>query len=232
MDYNTDFLSLDTKSVDDFRICQVSRAERLQELLSAEWALASLVAYSEKTFMISAVTAIQQLHDYHRESALLCIRKRPNVALALTRMACELARDTLIIAQNKETESIWINRETEKENYRRMFRFNESSGPEKALRNLYKITSQFGVHGHQSISLPTGEIIKLADKEFFRSSIDQSWLLNCLDINSMSIELFVLAFLERHGRPLFESSDSRVSSDARKILAAMKRTLNASQQSI
>ena len=219
MDMEMDFLDLHTDVIDRFRANQANRVGRLQELLMAEWALASLVAYSESIYTQSAVLAVQQLHDYHREAALLSIRKRPNVSLALTRMACELARDTLVFVRNEKTEGIWIKREVEKDVYRRMFRFDEKSSPEKGLRNLYKLTSQFGVHGHQAITSPVGDTITISGKSFIRNSIDEEYILQCFDLNLMSIELFLLAFLERHGKPLFESTEQSVGEDARKILS-------------
>jgi hypothetical protein len=86
------FLLIRTAAISEFRARNLQLITLGEQLLWLEWQLCSLVAHLDNNFSPIVVTCMQQLHDYHRESLLLCMRQRGNIALALTRMACELAR--------------------------------------------------------------------------------------------------------------------------------------------
>jgi hypothetical protein len=95
---------------------------------------------------------IQSIHEYHREAFLYCMRGRPVIAMALMRMACELARDVFRIVEDRARARLWLDRSEAAQGLRRKtFRFDENDPLERMLKQAYQVFSEFGIHGHVDI---------------------------------------------------------------------------------
>jgi hypothetical protein len=103
------FLDIDVEAIKSFRSSHPYAASQTQELLWLEWVLFSLVCHSSASFTSLTAYSVNQVHEYHREASLLCMRGRPNIGLALTRMACELSRDVLRFARDHRHTRSYVN---------------------------------------------------------------------------------------------------------------------------
>jgi hypothetical protein len=145
------FLTVDPTSISDFRHHAPDLAQSAEDLLLLEWQLVSLVAHMNDKFGATVNACIQQLHRYHIESCLLSMRNQSNIAMALTRMACELSRDILRMSEDHAAEKLWRDARHAGSNdtsYKKIFKFRRTQASEEQLYNLYKLTSDYGVHGH------------------------------------------------------------------------------------
>ena len=64
------------------------------------------------------------------------------------RLAAELSRDVIRIADDEKLRVVWLERENKPNEYRKHFKFTEQSPDEEAVHMVYKFASKFGVHGH------------------------------------------------------------------------------------
>ena len=150
------FLEIDVTPLEAFRNSHPEVASQTQELLRLEWVLFSLISHGSECFTAFTPYCVQQIHEYHREAALLCMRGPANTGLALTRMACELSRDVLRLARDKQAEASWSSRRIDFKKYKDLFKFHKDSPAEKMLFDVYKMSSDFGVHGHILFTEPHG----------------------------------------------------------------------------
>jgi hypothetical protein len=195
-----------------------------EDLLWIEWQLCSLVAHLDSVFTPVTTMAMQQLHAYHREACLLCIRDQANVGLALVRMACELSRDLLLMARDPQAEKLWLGREEQGNQYRKLFRFDElTPSLGAALKDLYKIGCRFGVHGHMHFSDAPADRVTILGREFLLVPSDRNIALSSYSLNLAAIQLFTFAFLDQHGDPFRTASDTRIRDTAAQIVRHLGR---------
>lgn len=93
--------------------------------------------------------------DYQIESLNLIIRKHIDIGLGCLRLASELVRNSARLLELPELLSLIQKPQdsiTEKE-MRRSFKFKTSDPNEKYLYELYKLTSTYGIHGHNTSDL-------------------------------------------------------------------------------
>jgi len=104
----------------------------------------------------------QTAADYHKQSLAHILARELDAGFALLRMATELSRDAYVIANNEQHLDLWMNRETRAGEYRNLFKFDQSIPGGKAAFDLYKLSSRFGIHGHNTSlmhSKSTGETV-------------------------------------------------------------------------
>jgi hypothetical protein len=213
------FLKVDAAPIENFCSAHPKIAVQTEKLLYFEWILVSLVTLSHASFSGFTPFCLHQIHDYHRESALLCMRGQANVGLSLTRMACELSRDVLRFARDNETEKIWLSRRDDNKTYKKIFKFNMDIPEERMLFDIYELASAFGVHGH-FFFMEREAFSKLSyrGEEFMLHHPDQDPMKIFLSLNLTAIICFVMAFLCEHGKAFVDSGDPDTVSDA-KLLA-------------
>jgi hypothetical protein len=219
------FLVLNTEPIHQFREGNSKLTALGEDLLWLEWQLCSLVAHLGHAFTPITAMCMQQLHDYHREASLLCMRDRANVALALVRMACELSRDLVLMSRDPTAEQLWLDREDLGKQYRKHFRFDRLTSPVgSALRDLYKIgcrfgvRCRFGVHGHVHYTDEPTERVSNAGKEFLLLPANHSVTLSCYSLNLAAMQTFMYAFLEQHSDPFRTAADIEIRAGASQIV--------------
>lgn len=213
------FLDIDVKSLEKFKSANAGLAAQAQELLWLEWMLVSLINHHIEAFTAFTSFCMQQVHEYHREAALLCMRGRANTGLALTRMACELSRDILRFARSDDLANRWKSLKAGSPEYRRFFKFKEDSPAEKGLFDIYKIASAYGIHGH--IWFPDRDpvanvMVGERDHVMLRSS--PTFIVDCMLFNLGSIQLSILAFLDEHCQVFIKSTNPDLITYAKQLV--------------
>jgi hypothetical protein len=218
------FLLIRTAPITEFRARNPQIIALGERLLWLEWQLCSLVAHLDTNFSPIVITCMQQLHEYHRESLLLCMRKHANMALALTRMSCELARDVSRMAQDPEAEKLWLAREEEERQYKKLFRFDQFKSPMgQKLFGLYKLSSRHGVHGHMSFTDDTPiKRLVIGSKEFLGLAPDRKFVMSCFNLSLSAIEAFMYVFLTEHDQPFRNASDLEIRTGASQIVRELR----------
>ena len=195
-------------------LCASSRSETVlvslaERLLILERELVNIMLLEKLAFSYLPIVGVQQLHDYHREAVLLCLRHHSNIGLALTRMACELGRDVILFATDDGLQRIWLQREdAQRREYRERFRFDAIAGRGSALYDLYKLSSQFGVHGHWKQTETVGKTFQVSGMSFIELKPDKRASVESLRIAACSVQLFVLDFLTHNRRFLLDGCDA------------------------
>jgi len=108
----------------------------------------AIVQTVHEAFHLEMMYMIQRQHGYYENSVVLLLQGQLDEALAILRMAMELSRDILVLSKDSSLMPLWSNREKEYQKYRKKFKFDGGYSPNKHAHELYKLTSQFGVHGH------------------------------------------------------------------------------------
>jgi hypothetical protein len=191
--------------MDEFAKGNPEIVSQTEELLFLLWRVCSITAHPSCKLTVSAIVSIQQIHEYCREAAILCMRSHPNVGLALVRLACELSRDVIRMAADARAEAVWNEKTTKKQAYRDKFKFNLPK--ERILFDIYKISSEFGVHGHRKLTNKTGEVLKIYEEDYVILQTSKEFIISCLKFNLATMHAFVLLFLNEHERYLKGSID-------------------------
>lgn len=95
--------------------------------------------------------------DYQIESLSMIIRKQIDAGLGCLRLASELTRNSARLLEQPELLSV-LRGATGSDHetmVRRSFKFKVADPEEKLLFDLYKMTSKYGIHGHN-----TGDILR------------------------------------------------------------------------
>ena len=127
---------------------------------------------------------IQRQHGYYENSAILLLQGQLDEALALLRMAAELSRDLLVLSKNVTLIPLWLNREKEYSKYRKKFKFDNRHAPNSYAQKLYKLTSKFGVHGHNTTLChsDTFSHVSINNEKFVELSISNNGIASSLTI--------------------------------------------------
>lgn len=210
------FLEIDVTPLETFHSSHPKITSQTQEFLWLEWVLFSLISHSTESFTAFTPYCVQQIHEYHREAALPCMRGPANIGLALPRMACELSRDVLRLARDKQVEASWSSRKTDFRKYKDLFKFRKDSPAERMLFDVYKMSSSFGVHGHILFTEPI-RVVQHVGRDFVRLRPEEYFTLTCLSLNIVAIHAFIMAFLLEHGQVFLNAEDPVINEDARKL---------------
>lgn len=142
-----------TSSVNAFRKDNKHKIELANSVLQIEWEIVSAITQIHDIHWLVAAH-VQTIHEYHQQALTMAMSKRPEIGMAVMRLACELTRDLCRIAEEPTRADLWLQYRTADghsrhgKDYKRVFRFATDDGTEKALYDLYNIFSNFGVHGH------------------------------------------------------------------------------------
>ena len=90
----------------------------------------------------------QKVLHYQTQSLFLLLKSQLDAGFALLRLAAELSRDVIRIADNEKMLVIWAERENKANEYKKHFKFMQHFPDEEAVHMVYKFASKFGVHGH------------------------------------------------------------------------------------
>jgi len=143
----TDFLRPRTEQIKAYRKTNLHRVGLANLLLELEWELCSLlINCREGEFDPWIRVNVQTIHEYHCETFLFLMRGKPVLAMAMMRMACELARDIFRIAEDQKRLTLWLDTSRQNRRVRNdVFRFDENdpgafdSDP-KQVNDLFIIT--------------------------------------------------------------------------------------------
>jgi hypothetical protein len=114
----------------------------------------------------------QTIHEYHQQALVMHISGRPEIAMSIMRLACELSRDVFRISEDMSRSQIWL--DSKKPNvsketiefFRKVFRFDTSLKLESEMKNFYDLFSDFGTHGHISITNQAGSVTNISGRNF------------------------------------------------------------------
>ncbi len=158
-----DFLLPNTVSVNAFRNENKRKVELANGVLQIEWEIVSAITQIPDIHWLVS-SHLQTIHEYHHQALLMAMSKRPEIGMAVMRMACELTRDLCRIAEDPARVDLWLGSRSEDghlrhgKDYRQVFRFSTDDDTERGLYDLYNVFSNFGVHGH----LPMMERLAMA----------------------------------------------------------------------
>jgi len=148
-----DFLLPNTGSVNAFRNENNRKVELANGVLQIEWEIVSAITQIPDIHWLVA-SHVQTIHEYHRQALTMAMSNRPEIGMAVMRLACELTRDLCRIAEEPTRADLWLQYRSPDghsrhgKDYKRVFRFSTDDGTEKAIYDLYNMFSNFGVHGH------------------------------------------------------------------------------------
>jgi hypothetical protein len=134
----------------------------------------------------------QKVLHYQTQSLFLLLQSQLDAGFALLRLASELSRDVIRIADDKEMLAIWTDREDRSKEYRNLFKFDANSPDEELVFNIYKFASKFGVHGHMTdtmFSEAIGSTVK--DASIISFGVSNIGILD-------AVHMWMMSFLPMH----------------------------------
>ena len=111
------------------------------------------VEHGEDIKPTMSLLMLQRFQEYFEQVPLFCAESRVDEAYTQIRQCCELMRDIYKLLGDSNLSMIYENRNKtpqDKQKYAKKFKFPRSEGCCKLTHELYKLTSNYGVHGHQS----------------------------------------------------------------------------------
>lgn len=145
----------------------------------------------------------QKVLHYQTQSLFLLLQAQLDAGFALLRLAAELCRDVIRIADDEKMLAIWLERETKPNQHKKRFKFMLNSPDEEAVHTIYKFASQFGVHGHQTDTM-FSEIIGTVGERNSMISFGVSnygvldavhmWLMSFLPMHNVCAKTFVAKY--------------------------------------
>jgi len=200
----TDFLLPSVDQIRSYRKMHRREVDEANRLLGLEWKWCDFIIKLERLDPLIAVH-VQTVHEYHRGATMACMRGRAGIAMALMRMACELARDVYRLVEKPDRVSLWLDRsEASAKKRREAFRFDSNHPAERHLFEAYKLFSTYGVHGHVHFSAAVGEVLNLDDKNFVMIQADPRTVDRTMDMILKSIHLYCMVAIERF-KPSFDA---------------------------
>jgi hypothetical protein len=97
---------------------------------------------------------------------------------------------------------------TEMIKYKKVFKFRTDDSYEKALYDLYNITSDWGIHGHILQTVESGRVVTITNKELVVMHTDEKSTIRSFAMNLASIQSFMLAFLIKHQQIFLDAPNS------------------------
>jgi hypothetical protein len=138
----------------------------------------------------------QTLFQYQQQSLLLIITANTDAGLALIRLASELSRDVAVIGDAEHRRLLWLKRRdpVSQHEYRKLFRFDDSTVPGAMAHQAYDLCSDYGVHGHVNDTIhmdPVGT--------FSRRGGDQLVILKATDTGALgALQIWLAAIAPLH----------------------------------
>jgi hypothetical protein len=96
------------------------------------------------------------------------------------------------------------------------------------LWDMYKFASRFGVHGHVKLTEGVGVVQNIHGQNFVTVKSDPTFVRTCFNFNMVTMQAFMLAFLEEHGERLVDALGEPAAGDVRLLardLGAIELTL-------
>ena len=176
----------------------------------------------------------QTINAYLMESFFPLIDRRLDEGYALLRMAAEHTRDLIRIGDDQTKLEIWEKHKDgkkEKQLYRDAFKFNKSDKLEEHIYNLYNLTTDHGVHGHQTASSfsemlrvsPDGKIISLTVSDLGVYQGLLVWLKSFFPLQQLCLRTFEASF---------GNATSQAVASYRQMWEAFDKTVVQIQQSV
>ncbi len=134
----------------------------------------------------------QKVFHYQTQSLFLLLKSQLDAGFALLRLAAELSRDVIRIADDESMLAIWLERENKPDEYKKRFKFLQNFPEEKKVHTVYRFASQFGIHGHQTDTM-FGEIIGTVGE----SSSMISWGVSHYGVLD-AVHMWMMSFLPMH----------------------------------
>jgi hypothetical protein len=175
----------DYKLVIDFFEAQPGVYDLINEMLDSVQILLSITC---ENIVETDKNAFQRymlwitLHEYIEESLLLLIKTRLDESFALLRMSAELSRDIARISESKTNYDLWSEKRTRNDKYKKVFRFNNNDKLETFIYSLYKLSSNYGVHGHQTRDIHLSHLGEVINERFIRVNVPEKQLYKALNI--------------------------------------------------
>ncbi len=134
----------------------------------------------------------QKVLHYQTQSLFLLLQAQLDAGFALLRLAAELCRDVIRIADDEKMLAIWLRRETQPNEYKKRFKFILNSSDEEAVHTIYKFASKFGVHGHQTDTMFSEIIGTIGESNSMLSfSVSNYGILD-------AVHMWMMSFLPMH----------------------------------
>ena len=145
-----EWLSFDEEAIQNFKISHPELWKFFGESINLARAIPFVIGKQDDLTEMEMYRLFlwQKILHYQVQSLFLILRHQLDAGYALLRLAAELSRDLSCIADDEKMLSIWLARENKRNEYKRHFKFSSESPDGKAVYNVYKFASKFGVHGH------------------------------------------------------------------------------------
>lgn len=133
----------------------------------------------------------QTVFHYQTEALILILSRKLDAGYALIRLAAELSRDLSCIGDDQSLLKLWMDyRSPSKKSkitehdYKNTFRFNTKTSAGAYVFRVYKLCSEFGVHGHfmESISSVPNNTVGSGTEEIAILRITEKALLEAVQI--------------------------------------------------
>jgi len=147
----------------------------------------------------------QKVLHYQTQSLFLLLQSQLDAGFALLRLAAELSRDVICIADDKKMLTIWLERENKPNEYKKHFKFKQNSPDEEAVHTVYKFASKFGVHGHQTDTMFSEIIGTIGENSSLLSwgvsnygvlDAVHMWLMSFLPMHHICAKSFISRYFE------------------------------------
>ena len=145
----------------------------------------------------------QKTLHYQTQSLFLLLQSQLDAGFALLRLAAELSRDVIRIADDEKMLAIWLERENNPNQYKKLFKFRQNSPPEEAVHTVYKFASKFGVHGHQTDTMfseiigtigKNGQMLSWGVSNYGVLEAVHTWMLSFLPLHHICAQSFVAKY--------------------------------------
>ena len=148
----------------------------------------AFLKYEFESFVESLM--LQDLLALSREGLVMATLQKPTISFALLRLATEKYRDLRCVIEHPELAELYKKgrKSAPKGLWRKSFRF---STTDRAVHQLYNVTSDFGVHS--TFALPDSlASIKTIDGENYMQSTHFNSSKDAFKLNTMGLNLFLM----------------------------------------
>ena len=147
----------------------------------------------------------QKVLHYQTQSLFLLLKSQLDAGFALLRLAAELSRDVIRIADDEKMLAIWLERENKPNEYKKRFKFIQNSSDEEKVHTVYKFASKFGVHGHQTDTIfseiigtigPSSSMLSWGVSHYGVLDAIHMWMMSFLPMHHMCARSFLKKYFE------------------------------------
>jgi len=219
----TEFLLPNVDSIKAFRRDNKRKVKLANDVLQIEWELVSAITQISGVHWL-VVSHVQTVHEYHREALLLAMSNKPEIGMAIMRLACELTRDLCRIIEKPTNIDLWLEYRDDGGHYRHgkeyrdVFRFSGDQA-EKGIQNLYNIFSNHGVHGHLPMTEQLGTALEINGRNYIKVRRDPQTATKAFMLTLMGADLHSVLMLTKLKHAADASAD-----EIREFFGALGRT--------